>query len=159
MEDKSISEILTVLNQMEAEDRAEDAQRRGRAKIKVVFEGFARMQKEIPALESKKKDVEQKIAGLDSEYQGKRSAKQKEIDALDLRLQGQQDRFRNAKSKADEMDKTVANKDTKLAEVEKEYKAEVAKWDKAIFEKKEELEKVERAFISFQKRHGLAATG
>ncbi len=159
MENNNLTEILNVLGQMEAEDRAEDAQRRGRAKIKVVVEGFAQMQKEIPALESKKKDVEQKIAGLDGEYLARRKEKQKEIDGLALKITGHQARFSMAKAQADEMDKTVANKDTKLAEVEKEYKAEVGKWERAIVEKKEEFEKVEQAFISFQKRHGLAATG
>ena len=62
-------------------------------------------------------------------------------------------------SNADEMDKTVANKDVRMAEVKEEYKAEVAKWDKAIAEKKEEFEKVEKGFVNFQKRHGLVVTG
>jgi len=65
MEDRAIAEILSALNQMEAEDRAEDAQRRGRLKLKMVCEGFVQMRKEMPALEERKLALVRQIAGLE----------------------------------------------------------------------------------------------
>ncbi len=156
MEDKSISEILTVLNQMEAEDKAEDAQRRGRAKLKVVIEGFAELKKSLPPLEAKIAEAGRKLSGLNAEYAGKVAAKQKEADR---EIHGHTERMFTAKGKADEWTKKVTALGITLANAESDLKAELAKRDTAISEKQAAFDKLQTAFTNFQKRHGLQATG
>ena len=156
MEDKSISEILTVLNQMEAEDKAEDAQRRGRAKLKLVIEGFAQVRKEIPPLEQKKIALAQQIADLQGQYEAKRKSKHNEVER-DIQVETQ--RLFSAKTKAEMADRKAKEIQTKLDSLEAGLKVELANWERRIVEKQEEFDKVKKSFEGFLKRQGLAATG
>jgi len=155
MDDKNISEILSALNQMEAEDRAEDAQRRGRAKLKVLIEGFVELKKSYPLLETKIAEAERRLSGLNAEYEGKRASKQKEIDK---KIQGYMERELEYKTKGDDSGKKSAEVGAKLSTLEAKYTEEVAKWDKVITEKQTAFDKLERDLATLQRKHGLAAT-
>ena len=56
MDSKTISEIQSALSQMEAEDRAIDQQRRGRAKLKILISAFQQIQESLPGLERRSEE-------------------------------------------------------------------------------------------------------
>jgi len=156
MEDRAIAEVLSALNQMEAEDRAEDAQRRGRVKLKMVVEGFAQVRKEMPALEERKLALITQIAGLDQEFAVRKASKQREAEK---EIQAHSQRMFTAKTKADEWTKKVTDLGVQLANAQAALKPEQDKWDVAIAQKKAEFAEAKREFDSFLKKRGLAATG
>ena len=99
MDNTTIQEIQAALTQMEAEDKARDQQRRGRAKLKVVVAAFVEVQKALPVLETKQQEMAQKLANLEGEYSSKVEAKQRETSKA---VQGHQARESSARTRADD---------------------------------------------------------
>ena len=156
MDNTTLAEIQAALTQMEAEDKAQDAQRRGRAKLKAVVLGFVEVQKAIPALESKQADISKKIASLDGEYSSKVDAKERETSKA---IQGHQQRESSARTRADDADQKAAGVQAKLAGLEGRYRAELEEWTKKLTQVEEHHNKLQRDLAALQRRHGLVATG
>ncbi len=156
MDQAMISQIQSALNAMEAEDRAEDQQRRGRAKLKLLIQGLADAQRELPALEQKIADTRLALNTLDVEYAKKLASKQKETDQ---RVQDYERQIFSAKTKADEWTKKVTDLGVQLANAESNLKLEHSKWDAGINEKQAMFNRLTTDINNLKKAHGLQATG
>jgi len=156
MDQTIISQILSVLNAMEAEDRAEDQERRGRAKLKVLVQGFASIQKELPLLEQKVIETQLAINTINAEYAKRLASKQKETDQ---KLQDFERQMFDSKTRADEWTKKVADLGVQVANAEANLKAEQNKLAADIKEKKATFDRLERDINNLKRAHGLQATG
>ena len=156
MDQTIISQILNVLNAMEAEDRAEDQERRGRGKLKVLVQGFASIQKELPLLEQKVIETQLAINTINAEYVKKVAIKQKETDE---KVQDFERQMFDSKTRVDEWTKKITDLGVKLANAEANLKTEHSKLDAGIKEKKATFERLTTDINNLKRAHGLQATG
>lgn len=149
MDSKTISEIQSALSQMEAEDRAIDQQRRGRAKLKILLSAFQQIQEALPGLERTHSEWQQKIANASGHY---KTLDDKLQAAFNERSASFVARTSTAKVKMEEWEKKVADLGVVIAGLQGEYASRKANLDKEIVDRTKALDRVKSDRAAFQRK-------
>ena len=150
------AEVLSVLESMDAEQRAAEQMYAARAHIRDVIKRYQDILAKLPGLEKSIEEASTKLSSLEAQIVSETNkVRQREQEKLEKDLASMRLMLTNAQSAAKNGSDNLAKLNDQLAKRNKEVADRLATLDTLIIEKEKELHRVTEAFDSFRKEHKL----